>query len=319
MRRVVLLGVTLWASALACGCRCESQPDEKLAAGGSAALPPPSARPLQRLYLPDAGEPLETLPAVPRPAPAGSGRCPAEMVDVQGAFCIDRYEASLVDAVSGQRLSPYYHPTRGQALKSFEFWQNESKQVGPGWARRMPLPDLPAWQREREPQPKAVSEAGQVPSGYLSGELAQAVCERAGKRLCNEGEWVTACKGQAQQKFPYGPEYRHGVCNVLRDSHPAALLHSDASEGHLDPRLNQVKEGAASLLQITGNSPECASRWGSDAIYDMVGNLDEWVDDPSGKFLGGFYSRGTKDGCEASVSAHPRSYFDYSLGVRCCR
>jgi hypothetical protein len=50
----------------------------------------------------------------------------------------------------------------------------------------------------------------------------------------------------------------------------------------------------------------------------MVGNLDEWIDDPKGKFLGGFYSRSTRDGCEASITAHPRVYFDYSLGVRCC-
>jgi hypothetical protein len=51
----------------------------------------------------------------------------------------------------------------------------------------------------------------------------------------------------------------------------------------------------------------------------MVGNLDEWVDDPRGAFLGGFYARATSNGCDARVSEHPPEYFDYSLGVRCCR
>jgi hypothetical protein len=51
----------------------------------------------------------------------------------------------------------------------------------------------------------------------------------------------------------------------------------------------------------------------------MVGNLDEWVDDPDGAFLGGFYARGTAEGCDARVGVHAPEYFDYSLGVRCCR
>jgi hypothetical protein len=214
------------------------------------------------------------------------------MVDVQGAFCIDRFELQLVDALSGQALSPFYHPTRGQALKTFEYWEQESKNLGPAWARAMPLPDLPLWQREREVQPRAAAQNGVIPSGYLNADIAALACERAGKRLCSEQEWVTACKGEAGHKYPYGPDYVQGACNVFRDSHPARLLHHDPSLGHLDPRLNQVQEeGGAELLRASGALARCRSQWGSDAVYDMVGNLDEWVDDPDGKFLGGFYAR----------------------------
>jgi hypothetical protein len=110
-----------------------------------------------------------------------------------------------------------------------------------------------------------------------------------------------------------------GRCNVLRDIHPAAVLHGDASEGHLDPRLNQVSQGEDPLLRPTGGTPECRSEWGADAIYDMVGNLDEWVSDSGGVFVGGFFSRATREGCDARIEAHGPSYFDYSLGVRCCR
>ena len=34
------------------------------------------------------------------------------MVRVAKSFCVDRYEAMLVDMNSGERLSPYYSPSR---------------------------------------------------------------------------------------------------------------------------------------------------------------------------------------------------------------
>ena len=51
----------------------------------------------------------------------------------------------------------------------------------------------------------------------------------------------------------------------------------------------------------------------------MVGNLDEWVDDPEGTFVGGFFSRSSKEGCDAIVTTHAPSYRDYSIGARCCK
>jgi len=72
------------------------------------------------------------------------------------------------------------------------------------------------------------------------------------------------------------------------------------------------------LLRKTGETPTCVSEWEGDGIRDMVGNLDEWIDDPEGTFLGGFYSRATRSGCDARISGHPIDYFDYSTGVRCC-
>jgi formylglycine-generating enzyme required for sulfatase activity len=149
--------------------------------------------------------------------------------------------------------------------------------------------------------------------------MSARACANAGKRLCKPAEWQMACRGAQGRKFPYGSEYTPGVCNVLRESHPAQLLHLNASINHTDPRLNLVEDADGRLLRPTGGSPQCRSEWGSDGAYDMVGNLDEWVEEPSGEFMGGFYSRGTKEGCDAAITAHPTSYYDYSLGVRCCR
>jgi hypothetical protein len=182
----------------------------------------------------------------------------------------------------------------------------------------MDLPEVPLWQHGVPFSAKAVSRAGVVPQGSTPGFVAPEACRAAGKRLCREQEWVTACRGEKGTKFPYGDQYRQGSCNVFRADHPARILHGNASEGLSDPRLNKVVHENAALLRETGGSPLCKSVWGNDAIYDMVGNVDEWVDDPEGMFLGGFYSRATRNGCESKITAHPLAYFDYSLGFRCC-
>jgi formylglycine-generating enzyme required for sulfatase activity len=277
------------------------------------------------LYLPESGDtapssqwlPWDTAP--PRiAAPSRSGACPPEMVEIQARFCIDRYEATLVDHPSGRRLSPYFVPRREEARAASDRYANARAKSATALGRSLDAPTLPDWQRTERYEPRASVAQGEVPNGYVSGELAAIACRHAGKRLCTESEWVTACRGQDQRDFPYGKQFEEGACNVRREAHPAQLLHGNASIHHLDPRLNLVRSGSEPLLRPTGSLPSCASAWGTDAVYDMVGNLDEWVDDPRGLFLGGFYSRGTQAGCLARISAHPPEYFDYSLGVRCC-
>jgi formylglycine-generating enzyme len=305
--------------ALSCSRATEPSDHERpssSATSQSATTPALAAAPPALLYLPDGGDTVQSgaapgaalLPG----ALAATSRCPPEMVDVRGRFCIDRYEATLVDAKAGRRLSPYYHPTRAQTAASFKDWSQRAH----GDALAVPPP--PDFQLSEDFEPRAESVAGVTPSGYLSGNLAEVACRNAGKRLCTLEEWVFACRGEADRKFPYGDRYEEGRCNVFREAHPAQILHGDMSTGHLDPRLNLVEGAAGPLLRKTGATESCKSVWGNDAAYDMVGNLDEWVEAAVGAFVGGFYSRSTREGCDAKVSSHPRAYFDYSLGVRCC-
>jgi sulfatase modifying factor 1 len=249
----------------------------------------------------------------------GARTCPAEMVQVHD-FCIDRWEVSLVDAVSGEALSPYYPPSWPLIARVRAVWEVERELFGSEEARRMPLPDLPSRQRTAGFSARAVSAPAVTPQGYLSFYQARDACQNAGKRLCTEDEWVTACRGEREWEFPYGASYATGRCNVFRLQHPAFVLHGNTSAGHTDPRLNLVRERADDpLLRLTGTTNSCRSAWGEDAIFDMVGNLDEWIDDESGVFVGGFYSRGTTKGCSARIASHSPSYYDYSLGTRCCR
>ena len=314
-RRVALAGSAL----VALGCS-RAKPTGRQQASASA-RPSASAVQYDVLYLPEAGDrapspaPLVVAPAQP---PGRAISCPGDMVDIRGQFCIDRYEAVLVDHAQGRRLSPYYAPSRDATRSAFDLWEKKRLDAGTPLGRTMAITSPPDWQLTQNFEPRAVSLAGEIPSGYVSGVLASLACKNAKKRLCTAEEWATACRGEKGRKFPYGDDYVQGRCNVFREAHPAVELHGNASVGHTDPRLNAVEVDGKPLLRRTGKTPDCRSEWGKDAVFDMVGNLDEWVDDPSGLFLGGFYARSSKQGCEARVSAHPPAYFDYSLGVRCC-
>jgi formylglycine-generating enzyme len=241
------------------------------------------------------------------------------MVNIDGRFCIDRYENTLVDDATGQALSPHYPPEPAVAERMFDKWEAERLAASSSEMGGMLLPALPSIERTKTFAPRAVCRRGVLPQGYTSGKVAAEACGRANKRLCSRAEWVLACRGERQTRFPYGNDYRPGVCNVFRSEHPAQILHENPSVGHSDPRLGLVQGRDGPLLRQTGSTRKCASRWGGDAVFDMVGNVDEWIDDPDGTFVGGFFSRATKEGCDAVVSTHPYTYWDYSTGVRCCR
>jgi sulfatase modifying factor 1 len=257
---------------------------------------------------------------VGRPASSGGGHCPPEMVDVLGRFCIDRFEATLSDAGTGNLLSPYYHPVPDITRREYERWQRRKPETDTALGALLGVPSPGEWELSATHfELLASSVADVIPHGYMSGRTAESACAHAGKRLCRLDEWVTACRGQQNRKFPYGEQYVEGACNVCRPTHPARALHGNASTGHLDPRLNMVAEDGDPLLRKTGATPRCKSDWGNDAVYDMVGNLDEWVDDPDGTFVGGFFSRSTHEGCDSIIEVHGFTYYDYSLGVRCCK
>ena len=226
----------------------------------------------------------DLLPEGDRPLPM-NGLCPPDMASIDDRFCIDKYEASLVEILpNGQeRAWPYYEPVEGHVVR-------------------------------------AVSEKGVYPQGYISGNQAAEACKRSGKRLCKPREWKTACKGPEETKFPYGNEHHRGTCNDHGRSGMGKLFGAEIAQGKgfvwnnmNHPDLNQL-EGT---LAETGSHEGCTNGYG---VYDMVGNLHEWVDDPAGVFQGGYYLdvQQNGDGCGYRTDAHATWYHDYSTGFRCC-
>ena len=80
-----------------------------------------------------------------------------------------------------------------------------------------------------------------------------------------------------------------------------------------DPRLF----GLPHTVEPTGSHPACTNAYG---VFDMVGNLHEWVNDPEGTFFGGFFMDTFQngEGCEYRTTGHGFEYHDYSTGFRCC-
>jgi eukaryotic-like serine/threonine-protein kinase len=259
-------------------------------------------------------------------AAAPGGACPKDMVRVAKGFCIDRYEDILVDLNTGNRLSPYYNPGRNTAIAAEKAAKEYHPDAGADadaaapLAATMAVPELPAWQRAADAVPKAVSAGNDVPNANVSGKQAEAACANANKRLCTLEEWRAACAGESGGKFPYGDAFKPGACNIFSEAHPTALLYGSAAVGHTDPRVNLVQHNGRTLLQKTGEIRSCKSVWGSDAVYDMLGNLAEWVSTPDGMACaGGYYAQSSQKGCELSTgTALGMGFANYTTGVRCC-
>jgi sulfatase modifying factor 1 len=212
--------------------------------------------------------------------------CPGGMISIAGEFCIERYEGSLVEVLARGRTRPW------------------SPFVSPRPGVRV----------------RAVSVARAFPQGYISQVQARAACRAAGRRLCAEAEWVRACRGPSPSTWPYGPRYVPRRCNddregpVRRIFGPGDVFHEVQMN---DPRLNQLPN----TLARSGSHPRCRNRFG---VFDMVGNLHEWVDATTrgghGVFRGGYYVDVHINGfgCEYATRAHNPSYRDYSIGFRCC-
>jgi sulfatase-modifying factor enzyme 1 len=229
-------------------------------------------------------------PIVPQrvtPVAMDHGRaCPIDMAAV-GSFCMDFYEAYVVEVAPGGGERPHspYQGVEGLVVR-------------------------------------AKNEKGRIPQGYIAQVQAAAACANAGKRLCNAEEFGRACSGgDAKSYYPYGGQAKiPGYCNEGKGSSMVRLFGSRnwTYDEFNDPRLNQVSEGLASA----GSYEKCVSSYG---IHDCVGNLHEWGADPPdedghGRFRGGFYGDAESNGrgCRYVTSAHGPDYHDYSTGFRCC-
>ncbi len=214
---------------------------------------------------------------------------------VQGPYCIDKWEAAIVTVQPDGSTKPWPPNHRVDGMES---------------------------------QIRAVTRPGKKPQGYISGAQAAVACEHAGKHLCEIDEWVLACRGPKLTTYPYGNVRKPNVCNdryKKLDNHPVMRLFkkyappgTDPSrmwwpEWMNDPRLFDLDHSVAPAGAFKG----CTNGYG---VYDMVGNLHEWVNDADGTFFGGFlmdtFQNG--EGCEYRTVAHPFDYHDYSTGFRCC-
>ncbi|MCK6590239.1 MAG: SUMF1/EgtB/PvdO family nonheme iron enzyme [Polyangiaceae bacterium] len=228
--------------------------------------------------------------------------CPEEMVNA-GGYCIDKYEAHLVRVDSPETVLPHFeHP-------------------------------------KRKVKYMARSRAGIAPQAYINRMEAARACKAAGKRLCSAREWYGACAGSRGTRYPYGDEEVAGVCNTGKTHLMQKLFGPNVKYTYAahynSPRLHKEP----GFLAKSGEYDGCVSDYG---VYDMVGNLHEWVADDvsrkllkevpvefgpellgpkgSGAFIGGYFSSQGEHGrgCAYLTATHSPDYHDYSIGFRCC-
>jgi formylglycine-generating enzyme required for sulfatase activity len=222
------------------------------------------------------------LAAVPE---AGSPPCQRGMSWVDRKYCIDAYEATTLVVHDDGSTSPHSPYLTVDGLRV-----------------------------------RAASQRNVVPQGYVSRDEADAACREAGKRLCTDDEWVHACQGPDNTRYPYGNARKPGYCVDTDRVAPLARLFAGAGIDFYrygpmnDPRLNRIP----GTLAPTGTFARCTNAF---HVYDMVGNLHEWTADPAGTFRGGFYldTKINGEGCLYRTVAHASSYHDYSTGFRCCK
>jgi formylglycine-generating enzyme len=222
-------------------------------------------------------EPFQAeLSSLKRPHPA----CPDAMALVQGTYCIDRFEASLVEMLADGSEQPFDATT------------------------------APEQRRVR-----AVSQKGAPPQAYISGRQAKAACAAAGKRLCAEREWRAACKGARRVQYPYGEVRAGGKCNDHgRNPRKARGIHGSGWLALNDPALNQV----AGTIAATGEHGECVTEDGVYDMVGNVHEwtADERGTFVGGYYLD---TTSNGEGCDYRTTDHNFDYHDYSTGFRCCK
>ncbi len=242
----------------------------------------------------------------PTAKPRDPDACPEEMARI-GRTCVDRWEAHLATIQTDGSEVPWPHEKRLEEGTKY----------------------------------LARSASGIFPQAYISRVEAKAACENAGKRLCSRREWKRACRGSKGFRYPYGNRGKRGACNTgkphLLEQHLGKNPKKWTYEAFNDPELDLLP----GFLAMSGSYETCHS---DEGVFDMVGNLHEWVSDTvgsdieeilerdheerkkqpyrvgNGMFLGGFFST-TKEhgaGCAYTTIAHEPSYHDYSTGFRCC-
>jgi len=230
------------------------------------------------------------------PSPTGSNseetRCPADMVEVAGDFC----------QVVEQICEEYISEKRDRCAK----YRNKVRCLGKSRSLHFCI--------DRYEYP---NRAGVKPTVAVTWDEAREVCATEGKRLCTADEWTQACEGEEHSPYPYGFVRNGEACN-----HDKPYIIPD-DNAYQNPATRAREVERVNQSEPSGSRPGCVSTYG---VFDMTGNVDEWVLNESGSEMGPEYQSGLKGGywgpvrnrCRPATTDHNHWHHGYQIGFRCC-
>lgn len=255
--------------------------------------------------------PPKTAASVPPPIAARAPRieeppeirpittpCPTGMQHVQTSFCPEMKRQCL--------KKEYDAPNRITICHHFAEGKNDCR------APRQPL-DYCIDEYEYP------NRAGEKPPVMVSFYDAEKACTAQNKRVCRESEWVAACEGPEETPFPTGWRREPEKCNFDNKWVSPILDRVYAKD---------VDVQRAELLRLdrsvpSGSRPECKSGFG---VFDLTGNVDEWVradvtrENRRSRFAGlkgGAWGH-VRNACRPVTTSHPPDFTYYFIGFRCC-
>ena len=131
------------------------------------------------------------------------------------------------------------------------------------------------------------------PVVHVTWHAAKAACAHDKAALCTREQWGSACSPDGR-RFAYGKAFERERCNVL-------------------------ERGVGATLPV-GSLPTCAG--GLDGLYDMSGNVWEWVDTCVKRrclVRGGSFSTYVDYAPCGYMDGHYPVVREENIGFRCCR
>lgn len=159
---------------------------------------------------------------------------------------------------------------------------------------------------------------GVLPLLAVDWNQARDLCAAGAKRLCSAAEWTLACEGDGRLPYPYGYVRDSEACNIDKPY----IIPNDGAYTNRSTREAEIAR--LDQREPSGHRPGCVSPYG---VFDMTGNVDEWIQYEKGSLTRPPYTSALKGGywgpvrnrCRPITATHNRWHTGYQIGLRCCR
>lgn len=252
------------------------------------------------------------------PLPGSSEGCPADMVIVRGDYCPE------VNQVCLEHHDEY---NRDETKKKEK--RDKGEDVGRSTVSERCLrykEPTECLSKQRRPMRFCMdryewpNKKGELPALLISWTDAKKECEAIGKRLCTEDEYNFACEGEQMLPYTYGYTRDATKCNIDRQYRKREKKLLKYASCMKKPECKAELEKLDQRLP-TGSMQQCVSPFG---VYDLNGNINEWVFRPKEKpptrsgLKGGWWGP-VRGRCRPTVGFHKEDDYGYEEGFRCCQ